>query len=113
MIAQDFPPCRIVHKDRGRTAAAFDHTTVYQFDPQGDFVYYYAHLDRYADGLHEGLALRRGQPIGTVGATGNARPDAPHLHFAILRLGSQREWWKGTPVNPYPHLARALATAPR
>lgn len=79
--------------------------TVYQFDPTSMFSYYYAHLDRYADGLSEGQELRPGQVIGFVGSTGNAAADAPHLHFAIFRLGPERQWWKGDPVNPYPLLA--------
>ena len=78
--------------------------TVYQFDPSGQFAYYYAHLERYADGLAEGQAVRRGSVIGYVGATGNARPDAPHLHFAIFRLGTEKQWWKGEPVNPFTYL---------
>ncbi len=78
--------------------------TLYQFEPSGRFAYYYAHLDRYAPGLHEGQPLRRGEVIGYVGATGNADPTAPHLHFAVFALGPGREWWKGTPVNPYPLL---------
>lgn len=80
--------------------------TVYQFDPGSRYAYYYAHLDRYADGLREGAQLRRGDVIGYVGSTGNASPDAPHLHFAIFRLGPQRQWWKGEAVNPYPLLAQ-------
>ena len=78
--------------------------TVYQFDPGRTHAYYYAHLDAYAPGLKEGRRLRRGDPVGTVGSTGNASPDAPHLHFAIFRLGPERRWWEGTPVNPYPLL---------
>lgn len=80
--------------------------TVYQFDPDQRFCYYYAHLDRYAPGLHEGQALRRGQVLGYVGTTGNASKDTPHLHFALIRLDPERRWWKGTYVNPYPRLAR-------
>ncbi len=38
--------------------------------------------------------------------TGNASPDAPHLHFAIFRLGPERQWWKGAPINPFPILAQ-------
>jgi peptidoglycan LD-endopeptidase LytH len=76
--------------------------TIYQFDPTSTFSYYYAHLDRYADGLHEGQIIRRGNVIGYVGSTGNASPDAPHLHFAIFRLTPERQWWKGEPINPYP-----------
>jgi murein DD-endopeptidase MepM/ murein hydrolase activator NlpD len=79
--------------------------TVYQFDPTGRFSYYYAHLDRYATGLTEGQTVRRGEVIGYVGSTGNASPDAPHLHFGVFRLGPERRWWKGEPVNPYPLLA--------
>lgn len=78
--------------------------TIYQFEPTGRYAYYYAHLDRYADGLAEKQQIRRGQVIGYVGATGNASPDAPHLHFAIFLLGPEKQWWKGSPVNPYPIL---------
>lgn len=75
--------------------------TIYQFDPAQIFTYYYAHLDSYASGLREGQRVRRGQTIGYVGSTGNASPDAPHLHFAIFRLTAERKWWKGEPINPY------------
>lgn len=75
--------------------------TLYQFDPGSDYVYYYAHLDRYADGIREGEQVHKGQLIGHVGSSGNANPDAPHLHFAILRLGAERQWWRGTPLNPF------------
>jgi len=79
--------------------------TVYQFDPDQRFCYYYAHLDRYAPGLHEGQVLRRGEVLGYVGTTGNAG-NTPHLHFALIRLDKERRWWKGTYVNPYPSLFR-------
>ena len=78
--------------------------TIYQFDPGEEFAYYYAHLDRYADGLQEGQAVKRGQLIGYVGSSGNASPQAPHLHFAIFKLGPKKEWWKGEALNPYPVL---------
>lgn len=78
--------------------------TVYQFDPTEKYAYYYAHLDRYADGLQEGAQVKRGDLIGYVGATGNADPNAPHLHFAVFELTPEKQWWKGTPVNPYPLL---------
>ncbi|HUR80888.1 MAG TPA: M23 family metallopeptidase [Thermoanaerobaculia bacterium] len=80
--------------------------TVYQFDPDQRFCYYYAHLDRYAAGLHEGQLLHRGEVLGYVGTTGNAPKNAPHLHFALIRLDKDRRWWKGTYVNPYPLLAQ-------
>jgi murein DD-endopeptidase MepM/ murein hydrolase activator NlpD len=83
--------------------------SVYQFDPAGAYCYYYAHLDRYADGLHEGQTLRRGDVIGYVGTTGNAPPDTPHLHFAIFKLEPEKQWWKGAALNPYPLWAPAAA----
>ncbi|CAE1138374.1 murein DD-endopeptidase MepM/ murein hydrolase activator NlpD [Xanthomonas campestris] len=78
--------------------------TIYQFDPAGTYCYYYAHLERYADGLAEKQSIRRGQIIGYVGSTGNADPAAPHLHFEIHRLGPEKQWWKGEVLNPYPVL---------
>jgi murein DD-endopeptidase MepM/ murein hydrolase activator NlpD len=78
--------------------------TIYEFDPTETFTYYSAHLDRYADDIHEGQIVKRGDVIGYVGSTGNASADAPHLHFAIFRLTPERQWWKGEPINPYPVL---------
>ena len=76
--------------------------TVYQFDPTETYAYYYAHLDRYADGIKEGDVLKRGDLVGYVGVTGNSDPNGPHLHFAVFELTPEKQWWKGTPVNPYP-----------
>ncbi len=78
--------------------------TIYQFDQREELVYYYAHLDRYAPTVREGQFVKQGSVIGFVGTTGNAAPDAPHLHFAIEVLPPTKEWWKGTPTNPYPIL---------
>ena len=78
--------------------------TVYQFDPDEKFAYYYAHLEAYAEGLKEDMPVKRGDVLGYVGTTGNTAADAPHLHFAIFRLGPERHWWQGTPVNPYAFL---------
>jgi hypothetical protein len=80
--------------------------TVYEFDREGLYCYYYAHLDRYPDQLHEGMAVARGDVIGYVGTTGDAEPDAPQLHFAIFRLGPDKSWWKGEAIDPYPILMR-------
>ena len=79
--------------------------TIYVFGPRREHAYYYAHLDRYAEGLKEGQAVERGQVIGYVGSTGNANDAAPHLHFAVFELGPEKRWWQGTPINPYPLLA--------
>lgn len=75
--------------------------TVYQFDPSERFCYYYAHLERYADGLHEGDRVNKGQLLGYVGTSGNAPKDTPHLHFAVFRLTAAKHWWEGTPLDPY------------
>ena len=79
--------------------------TAYVRSPDGHVIYYYAHLDRYASGLVEGAALARGAPVGTVGFTGNANPDAPHLHFAIMTTTPDKKWWEAKEaLNPYPLL---------
>ena len=75
--------------------------TIYQFDPSGERCYYYAHLQRYADGLHDGDPVQQGEVIGYVGTSGNAPPDTPHLHFAVFELGPERQWWKGKALDPY------------
>ena len=79
--------------------------TAYLRSPDRRWIYYYAHLDAYAPGLREGQRLRRGDPLGTVGSTGNANPAAPHLHFAVHLMGPGDRWHQGRPVNPYPLLA--------
>ncbi|EKT4070136.1 M23 family metallopeptidase [Stenotrophomonas maltophilia] len=78
--------------------------TIYQFEPSGRWCYYYAHLQRYADGLAEKQVIRRGEVIGYVGSTGNASAEAPHLHFEVHVLGPEKQWWKGESINPYPLL---------
>ncbi|HYO79612.1 MAG TPA: M23 family metallopeptidase [Thermoanaerobaculia bacterium] len=61
--------------------------------------FYYAHLDRWAPGLYEGMEVRSGDLLGYVGNTGNAKSTPPHLHFAINENDEM--------VNPYPILTRA------
>lgn len=73
--------------------------TIYQFDTREKYAYYYAHLDRYAEGVAEGVLLKRGDLIGYVGMTGNAV--TPHLHFAIFEQGPEKQWWKGAAINPF------------
>ena len=82
--------------------------TVYEFDRSTTYCYYYAHLDHYAAGLREGMPVLRGEVIGYVGTTGDASRSAPQLHFAIYRLGPDKRWWKGEPINPYPILMRTV-----
>lgn len=61
--------------------------------------FYYAHFDRWAPGLYEGLEVQAGDLLGYVGNTGNARHTPAHLHFGINQNDEM--------VNPYPLLARA------
>jgi murein DD-endopeptidase MepM/ murein hydrolase activator NlpD len=61
--------------------------------------FYYAHLDRWAPGLYEGMEVRSGDLLGYVGNTGNAKSTPPHLHFAVNENDEM--------VNPYPILTRA------
>jgi len=99
-------PVRAV--EDGRIAKLFNSKaggiTIYQFDPTQKYCYYYAHLDRYANGLRENDLVRRGQIIGYVGISGNAPKDTPHLHFAIFKLTDEKRWWEGAPIDPYPIL---------
>ncbi|MDB5857000.1 MAG: endopeptidase [Ramlibacter sp.] len=85
--------------------------SIYQVDPSGRIVYYYAHLDHYAEHLHDGQPLRRGDVIGYVGTSGNAPESAPHLHFAVLVLERKGRWWGGEALNPYAALVRGETVA--
>jgi murein DD-endopeptidase MepM/ murein hydrolase activator NlpD len=101
---------RVVAAAPGKVEKLFDSkggggTTVYVRSADGQWIYYYAHLDRYAPGLAEGQVVQRGTPLGTVGSTGNANPAGPHLHFAIHRMGPGEKWYQGSAINPYPLLA--------
>jgi murein DD-endopeptidase MepM/ murein hydrolase activator NlpD len=61
--------------------------------------FYYAHLDRWAPGIYEGMEVESGDLLGYVGNSGNARTTPPHLHFGISHNDEM--------VNPYPVLAKA------
>lgn len=78
--------------------------TIYQLGEDQKVVYYYAHLERYADGLVEGQTIKRGQVIAHVGDTGNATPGNYHLHFSISLISDPKRYWSGADVNPYPLL---------
>lgn len=61
--------------------------------------WYNAHLDSLAAGIAPGVSVARGQIVGTVGNTGNARTTPPHLHLG-RRSGGM---W----VNPWPTISPA------
>ena len=94
LAVEDGTVARLFQSDAGGT-------TIYQFDPTTTYVYYYAHLERYAIGLKEGARLKRHQVIGYVGTSGNAPKDTPHLHFAIFKLTEKKRWWEGSPIDPF------------
>jgi murein DD-endopeptidase MepM/ murein hydrolase activator NlpD len=71
--------------------------TIYVADASGRYLHYYAHLMGYAPNVKEGLAVQEGDVLGFVGTTGNASPDAPHLHFQVMR--SDANYWNGTPLD--------------
>ena len=77
---------------------------IYATDPHERIMYYYAHLERYHEGLAEGMKLAKGQVIGYVGTTGNAPANTPHLHFQAMRTRDVRRWWEGDPLDIRPYL---------
>lgn len=66
--------------------------------------FYYAHLDRFVDGLADGDRVRTGDVIGFVGQTGNVAGTPPHLHYEVHPRG-------GAAVPPVPYLDRWLQEA--
>ncbi|MBA2524523.1 MAG: peptidoglycan DD-metalloendopeptidase family protein [Pyrinomonadaceae bacterium] len=78
--------------------------TIYQLSTDKKLNFYYAHLQRYADGLSEGRVVRQGELLGYVGDTGNAGPGNYHLHFSIAVVSDPKRYWEGTNINPYPLL---------
>lgn len=60
---------------------------VWMFDRKREHSYYFAHLD--SQYVQPGRKLRKGDTLGTVGNTGNARFTPPHLHFGIYQSGSK------------------------
>ena len=109
IMAPRFTP--ILSAARGRLLKLFTSVAgglmIYAADSSERFILMYAHLDHYASGVHDGMALERGQLIGYVGSTGNASATAPHLHFGILRSADVRRWSKGTAIDPLPVLRDA------
>lgn len=81
-------------------------TTIYQLSTDKKLVFYYAHLQRYADGLVPGKFVRQGEVIGYVGDTGNAGAGNYHLHFSISVIADPKRYWEGSNINPYPLLRK-------
>ena len=80
--------------------------TIYQLSPDKKLVFYYAHLQRYADGVTVGKFARQGEVIAYVGDTGNAGAGNYHLHFSVAILADPNRYWEGKNINPYPLLRK-------
>jgi murein DD-endopeptidase MepM/ murein hydrolase activator NlpD len=70
--------------------------------------YYYAHLERYADGIEEKKRVRAGEIIGYMGDSGYGEEGTTgkfivHLHFGIYLSAAGKE----VSINPY-HILRML-----
>jgi len=103
----------ILAADDGRilrmSTSALGGITIYAVDPAERIVYYYAHLDRYFEGLSAGQPIARGDTLGYVGTTGNAPKDTPHLHFQVMRMpANRRNYWNGEAIDPYPFFVDSL-----
>lgn len=99
LAAADGEIAKLFQNERGGT-------TIYQLSSDKKLVFYYAHLQRYADGLVAGKFVHQGEVIGYVGDTGNAGAGNFHLHFSISVIADPKRYWEGTNINPYPLLRR-------
>jgi murein DD-endopeptidase MepM/ murein hydrolase activator NlpD len=99
VAAADGEIIRLFQSERGGT-------TIYQLSTDKKFVFYYAHLQRYAEGLVVGKFAKQGEVIAYVGDTGNAGAGNFHLHFSISIVVDPKRYWEGTNINPYPLLRR-------
>lgn len=63
---------------------------------------YYAHLDKQL--VSEGQMIKKGETIGLVGNTGNAKNTPSHLHFGVYTHAG--------PIDPFPFVNKELKTAP-
>lgn len=99
LAAADGAIVRVFPSERGGT-------TIYQLSADSKYIYYYAHLERYADGLAVGHFAKQGETIAYVGDTGNAGAGNYHLHFSVAVVSDPKRYWEGTNINPYPLLRR-------
>jgi len=68
--------------------------TVWLRSGNNDFYFYYAHLHQQF--VKSGQYVKKGEHLGTVGNTGNAKLTPPHLHFGIYSYTGA--------VNPLPYV---------
>ncbi len=99
VAAADGTIVKLFHSERGGT-------TIYQLSTDSRFIFYYAHLDRYAEGLAEGHLAKQGETIAYVGDSGNAGAGNYHLHFSVALTSDPKKYWQGVNINPYPLLKK-------
>ncbi len=99
MAAADGQIIKLFQSERGGT-------TIYQLSTDKKLVFYYAHLQGYAEGLTVGKFVRQGETIAFVGDTGNAGAGNFHLHFSIALVADPKRYWEGSNINPYPLLRK-------
>jgi murein DD-endopeptidase MepM/ murein hydrolase activator NlpD len=97
VAAADGEIVKLFQSDRGGT-------TIYQLSPDKKLIFYYAHLQGYAEGLAVGKFAKQGEVIGYVGDTGNAGAGNFHLHFSVSIIADPKRYWEGTNIDPYPLL---------
>ncbi len=72
--------------------------------PEGkDYTLYYAHLDEQI--VSNGQSVQKGDTLGLMGNTGNARSTPPHLHFGIYARGGA--------VDPLPFINPKVQLPPK
>jgi murein DD-endopeptidase MepM/ murein hydrolase activator NlpD len=72
--------------------------------PEGkNYTLYYAHLDQQL--VKEGQLVKKGETIGLVGNTGNAKYTPSHLHFGIYTYAGA--------IDPLPFVNRSVKAAPQ
>ena len=76
--------------------------TVWMKVAEKNYYLYYAHLDKQL--VEDGQRIKKGDTLGLVGNTGNAKYTPAHLHFGVYtRTG---------PVDPWPFVNTGVSTAP-
>lgn len=69
--------------------------------------HYYAHLNKYKEGIEVGQIVKPGDVIGYVGSTGYGPPGTsgkfpPHLHYGMYKDNGYSDW----SFDPYPYLKK-------
>ena len=105
MVSRDTPVLAAADGEIARFfTSTLGGTTLYQLSKDRKVVFYYAHLDHYAEGLSIGRAVQQGEVIAYVGDTGNAGAGNYHLHFGVWLTDDPKRFWSGVNLNPYPLL---------